>query len=87
MRVVLERCYNDLRLLGVANKTLKAEGFFRSNKVRFILLVLFSKFTICQTIRVNIIYLFSRNLQMSHFSVFMRLNPCGFILFYILGIR
>nr|XP_028587060.1 ubiquitin carboxyl-terminal hydrolase 47 isoform X2 [Podarcis muralis] len=33
MRVVLERCYNDLRLLGVANKTLKAEGFFRSNKV------------------------------------------------------
>ncbi|XP_063802500.1 ubiquitin carboxyl-terminal hydrolase 47 isoform X3 [Pseudophryne corroboree] len=33
MRVVLERCYNDLRLLGVPNKTLKAEGFFRSNKV------------------------------------------------------
>uniref|UniRef100_A0A3B5QI93 Ubiquitin carboxyl-terminal hydrolase 47 n=1 Tax=Xiphophorus maculatus TaxID=8083 RepID=A0A3B5QI93_XIPMA len=33
MRVVLERCYNDLRLLNVPNKTLKAEGFFRSNKV------------------------------------------------------
>ncbi|EMP36834.1 Ubiquitin carboxyl-terminal hydrolase 47 [Chelonia mydas] len=33
MRVVLERCYNDLRLLSVGNKTLKAEGFFRSNKV------------------------------------------------------
>ncbi|XP_041445314.1 ubiquitin carboxyl-terminal hydrolase 47 isoform X1 [Xenopus laevis] len=33
MRVILERCYNDLRLLNVANKTLKAEGFFRSNKV------------------------------------------------------
>ena len=33
MRVVLERCYNDLRLLCVPNKTLKAEGFFRSNKV------------------------------------------------------
>ncbi|XP_062973357.1 ubiquitin carboxyl-terminal hydrolase 47 isoform X2 [Elgaria multicarinata webbii] len=33
MRIVLERCYNDLRLLSVANKTLKAEGFFRSNKV------------------------------------------------------
>ncbi|KAG8438305.1 hypothetical protein GDO86_008837 [Hymenochirus boettgeri] len=33
MRVVLERCYNDLRLLNMANKTLKAEGFFRSNKV------------------------------------------------------
>ncbi|XP_058016011.1 ubiquitin carboxyl-terminal hydrolase 47 isoform X2 [Ahaetulla prasina] len=33
MRIVLERCYNDLRLLNVANKTLKAEGFFRSNKV------------------------------------------------------
>uniref|UniRef100_A0A8C7Y406 Ubiquitin carboxyl-terminal hydrolase 47 n=1 Tax=Oryzias sinensis TaxID=183150 RepID=A0A8C7Y406_9TELE len=33
MRVVLERCYNDLRLLYVPNKTLKAEGFFRSNKV------------------------------------------------------
>ncbi|TKS70173.1 Ubiquitin carboxyl-terminal hydrolase 47 [Collichthys lucidus] len=33
MRVVLERCYNDLRLLFVPNKTLKAEGFFRSNKV------------------------------------------------------
>ncbi|KAH0620880.1 hypothetical protein JD844_021747 [Phrynosoma platyrhinos] len=33
MRVVLERCYNDLRLLNVANKTLKTEGFFRSNKV------------------------------------------------------
>uniref|UniRef100_A0A671Q5E2 Ubiquitin carboxyl-terminal hydrolase 47 n=1 Tax=Sinocyclocheilus anshuiensis TaxID=1608454 RepID=A0A671Q5E2_9TELE len=32
MRVVLERCYNDLRLLYVPNKTLKAEGFFRSNK-------------------------------------------------------
>lgn len=35
MRVVLERCYNDLRLLYVPNKTLKAEGFFRSNKVSF----------------------------------------------------
>ncbi|CAH2325585.1 ubiquitin carboxyl-terminal hydrolase 47 isoform X1 [Pelobates cultripes] len=33
MRVVLERCYNDLRLLNIQNKTLKAEGFFRSNKV------------------------------------------------------
>uniref|UniRef100_H3AQ70 Ubiquitin carboxyl-terminal hydrolase 47 n=1 Tax=Latimeria chalumnae TaxID=7897 RepID=H3AQ70_LATCH len=33
MRIVLERCYNDLRLLCVPNKTLKAEGFFRSNKV------------------------------------------------------
>ncbi|KAM5137773.1 ubiquitin carboxyl-terminal hydrolase 47 isoform 1-T1 [Mantella aurantiaca] len=33
MRIVLERCYNDLRLLTVPNKTLKAEGFFRSNKV------------------------------------------------------
>ncbi|KAG9475926.1 hypothetical protein GDO78_004010 [Eleutherodactylus coqui] len=33
MRIVLERCYNDLRLLSVPNKTLKAEGFFRSNKV------------------------------------------------------
>ncbi|XP_077482778.1 ubiquitin carboxyl-terminal hydrolase 47 [Stigmatopora argus] len=33
MRVVLERCYNDLRLLYVPNKTLKAEGFFRSNKI------------------------------------------------------
>ncbi|XP_029438913.1 ubiquitin carboxyl-terminal hydrolase 47 isoform X1 [Rhinatrema bivittatum] len=33
MRIVLERCYNDLRLLSVPNKTLKAEGFFRSNKI------------------------------------------------------
>ncbi|XP_077568912.1 ubiquitin carboxyl-terminal hydrolase 47 [Stigmatopora nigra] len=33
MRVVLERCYNDLRLLYVPHKTLKAEGFFRSNKI------------------------------------------------------
>eukprot|EP00062_Callorhinchus_milii_P003936 gi/632941724/ref/XP_007886018.1/ PREDICTED: ubiquitin carboxyl-terminal hydrolase 47 isoform X2 [Callorhinchus milii] len=33
MRIVLERCCNDLRLLYVPNKTLKAEGFFRSNKV------------------------------------------------------
>ncbi|XP_056658055.1 ubiquitin carboxyl-terminal hydrolase 47 isoform X4 [Monodelphis domestica] len=33
MRIVLERCYNDLRLLNVSSKTLKAEGFFRSNKV------------------------------------------------------
>ncbi|XP_052002272.1 LOW QUALITY PROTEIN: ubiquitin carboxyl-terminal hydrolase 47-like [Xyrauchen texanus] len=33
MRIILERCYNDLRLLYVPNKTLKAEGFFRSNKV------------------------------------------------------
>lgn len=40
MRVVLERCYNDLRLLYVPNKTLKAEGFFRSNKVSCFLLTL-----------------------------------------------
>ncbi|XP_061422799.1 ubiquitin carboxyl-terminal hydrolase 47 isoform X2 [Lethenteron reissneri] len=33
MRVVLERYYNDLRLLSVPNKSLKSEGFFRSNKV------------------------------------------------------
>ncbi|XP_043561609.1 ubiquitin carboxyl-terminal hydrolase 47 isoform X3 [Chiloscyllium plagiosum] len=33
MRIVLERCCNDLRLLSVPNKTLKAEGFFRSNKI------------------------------------------------------
>uniref|UniRef100_UPI00398E4669 ubiquitin carboxyl-terminal hydrolase 47 isoform X2 n=1 Tax=Pristiophorus japonicus TaxID=55135 RepID=UPI00398E4669 len=33
MRIVLERCCNDLRLLYVPNKTLKAEGFFRSNKI------------------------------------------------------
>ncbi|XP_067152240.1 ubiquitin carboxyl-terminal hydrolase 47 isoform X7 [Apteryx mantelli] len=33
MRVVFERCYNDLRLLNVSSKTLKAEGFFRSNKI------------------------------------------------------
>ncbi|XP_068947330.1 ubiquitin carboxyl-terminal hydrolase 47 isoform X4 [Petaurus breviceps papuanus] len=33
MRIVLERCYNDLRLLNVPSKTLKAEGFFRSNKI------------------------------------------------------
>lgn len=39
MRVVLERCYNDLRLLYVPNKTLKAEGFFRSNKVDPALLI------------------------------------------------
>lgn len=43
MRVVLERCYNDLRLLYVPNKTLKAEGFFRSNKV---FLFLFSPFCV-----------------------------------------
>jgi len=41
MRVVLERCYNDLRLLNVSNKTLKAEGFFRSNKVHALVLKLF----------------------------------------------
>ncbi|XP_038663901.1 ubiquitin carboxyl-terminal hydrolase 47 isoform X1 [Scyliorhinus canicula] len=33
MRIVLERCCNDLRMLSVPNKTLKAEGFFRSNKI------------------------------------------------------
>ncbi|XP_069759702.1 ubiquitin carboxyl-terminal hydrolase 47 isoform X4 [Narcine bancroftii] len=33
MRIVLERCCNDLHLLHVPSKTLKAEGFFRSNKV------------------------------------------------------
>ncbi|XP_077867523.1 ubiquitin carboxyl-terminal hydrolase 47-like [Saccoglossus kowalevskii] len=33
MRVILERYYNDLRMLTVPNKTLKGEGFFRSNKV------------------------------------------------------
>ncbi len=37
MRVVLEKYYynNELRLLSVPNKTLKNEGFLRSNKVRF----------------------------------------------------
>lgn len=33
MRCVRERYYNDLRLLGVSEKTLKAEGFIKSNKV------------------------------------------------------
>lgn len=44
MRVVLERCYNDLRLLNVSSKTLKAEGFFRSNKVHALV---FNLFTSC----------------------------------------
>ena len=34
MRLVLERFHNDLRLLTNPSKTLKAEGFFKSNKVR-----------------------------------------------------
>lgn len=33
MRCVLERFHSDLRFLAVPNKTLKAEGFFKSNKV------------------------------------------------------
>lgn len=33
MRCVLERFHNDLKFLSVPNKTLKAEGFFKSNKV------------------------------------------------------
>lgn len=33
MRLVLERFHNDLRLLITPAKTLKAEGFFKSNKV------------------------------------------------------
>ncbi|KAJ8315138.1 hypothetical protein KUTeg_007288 [Tegillarca granosa] len=33
MRCVLERFHNDLKYLNVPNKTLKSEGFFRSNKV------------------------------------------------------
>ncbi|CAH1800062.1 unnamed protein product, partial [Owenia fusiformis] len=33
LRCVLERYVNDLRLLCVPHKTLKSEGFFRSNKV------------------------------------------------------
>ena len=33
MRVVLERFQNDLKLLQVPNKTLKSEGFFKTNKV------------------------------------------------------
>nr|KAG5708872.1 hypothetical protein BaRGS_009281 [Batillaria attramentaria] len=33
MRLVLERFHNDLRLLTTPAKTLKAEGFFKSNKV------------------------------------------------------
>lgn len=41
MRVVLERCYNDLRLLNISSKTLKAEGFFRSNKVHTLVFNLF----------------------------------------------
>lgn len=43
MRVVLERCYNDLRLLYVPNKTLKAEGFFRSNKVALYFIIVLSR--------------------------------------------
>lgn len=39
MRIVLERCYNDLRLLSMPSKTLKAEGFFRSNKACLYLLI------------------------------------------------
>lgn len=42
MRIVLERCYNDLRLLSVPSKTLKAEGFFRSNKVCLCLFIVSS---------------------------------------------
>ncbi|XP_061169220.1 ubiquitin carboxyl-terminal hydrolase 47-like isoform X7 [Saccostrea echinata] len=33
MRCVLERFHNDLKFLSVPNKTLKTEGFFKSNKV------------------------------------------------------
>lgn len=33
MRLVLEKFHNDLRLLTNPNKTLKSEGFFKSNKV------------------------------------------------------
>lgn len=33
MRCVLERFHNDLRYLWMPQKTLKAEGFFKSNKV------------------------------------------------------
>ncbi|KAK3608441.1 hypothetical protein CHS0354_035441 [Potamilus streckersoni] len=33
MRCVLERFHSDLRLLSIPNKTLKTEGFFKSNKV------------------------------------------------------
>ena len=33
MRLVLERFHNDLRLLTTPSKTLKAEGFFKSNNV------------------------------------------------------
>lgn len=47
MRVVLERCYNDLRLLNVSSKTLKAEGFFRSNKVHALVFKLFISY-ICR---------------------------------------
>ncbi|XP_066962860.1 ubiquitin carboxyl-terminal hydrolase 47 isoform X1 [Macrobrachium rosenbergii] len=33
MRIVLERYYNDLRPLSTDSKTLKVEGFYRSNKI------------------------------------------------------
>jgi ubiquitin carboxyl-terminal hydrolase 47 len=33
MRCVLERFHNDLKLLHMPNKTLKSEGFFKTNKV------------------------------------------------------
>ena len=33
MRVVLEKYYNDMRPLTSDSKTLKMEGFYRSNKV------------------------------------------------------
>jgi hypothetical protein len=36
MRCVLERFHSDLRFLAVPNKTLKAEGFFKSNKVKLL---------------------------------------------------
>lgn len=33
MRLVMERYQNDLRVLSDPGKTLKSEGFFKSNKV------------------------------------------------------
>ena len=35
MRCVLERFHNDLKLLNNPTKTLKSEGFYKTNKVRY----------------------------------------------------
>ena len=55
MRCVLERCHSDFRSL-VPNKTLKSEGFFKSNKVKTLVMLNWLAFLILSNIYLFIYF-------------------------------